>query len=83
VNPLPEIRAHNTDGDSLTAGGGSTTRKPGVFRTERFWSYIVNDWRCQWDYRRSDGVLFSGISTDAAQARTDAERRSGERIQEP
>lgn len=64
----------------LTKGGISTTRTPGTFAYEEYWCRITKRHLVQWDYRDTNGKLFSGIAKSIEQARQIAQQQSGEVI---
>lgn len=52
----------------MTKDGISTTISKGQFQCERFYSFVLKEYRFQWDYRDHRGELHSGVakSFDAA-----------------
>lgn len=64
----------------LTKNGISTTIRKGQFAYDEYYSISVGGMRVQWDYRDTNGKLYSGIAPSIEQAKMCAEYSSGEKI---
>jgi len=56
----------------MTKNGVSTTKQPGQFQYERFYSRILRKYRYAWDYRDLKGELHSGIAKTLKEAKAKA-----------